>query len=279
MSALQSRDLVVGYDRVVIPELSVSLPEGKITAIVGANGCGKSTILKAFSRILFPFSGEVLLGADIVHSLPSRKLAQRLSILPQASQAPESLTVRELVSYGRFPHRRWLRGAHPDDAAMVQWALQVTGVEELAERPINSLSGGQQQRAWIAMTLAQGADVLLLDEPTSHLDTCHQLEVMELLAQLNRTEGKTIIMVLHDLNLAARYAHHMLAIKDGRIAAAGSPNEVMTEHILHSVFGIRAHVLSDPITHSPMCVAYLDKTTAVLPPSPMNAFAAGMPAA
>jgi iron complex transport system ATP-binding protein len=280
MSTLRSRNLAIGYDQnVIVPELSVSFPKAKITAIVGANGCGKSTILKAFSRTLYPMDGEVLLGSDVVHSLASRTLAQRLSILPQASQAPESLTVQELVSYGRHPHRRWLRGGHPDDQQMIAWAMRVTGVDPFADRPVNALSGGQQQRAWIAMTLAQGAEVLLLDEPTSHLDTCHQLEVMELLARLNRTEGKTIVMVLHDLNLAARYSHHMLAIKDGRIAASGSPTAVMTETVLHSVFGIRAKILTDPCTNTPLCVAYLESSTEDLPLSPSKASALEAPAA
>ncbi|VTT99604.1 iron-dicitrate transporter atp-binding subunit : ABC transporter related protein OS=Truepera radiovictrix (strain DSM 17093 / CIP 108686 / LMG 22925 / RQ-24) GN=Trad_0345 PE=3 SV=1: ABC_tran [Gemmataceae bacterium] len=258
MSALATVGLAVGYDRaVVVPELSVTVPPGKVTVIVGANGCGKSTILKACSRILRPLAGAVELDGDDVHSLPTRALARRLSVLPQASAAPESLTVRELVSYGRYPHSRWLGSGHPDDAAMIDWALAATGTAEFAARPVHSLSGGQQQRAWIAMTLAQGADLLLLDEPTSHLDTCHQLEVMELLARLNRESGKTVVMVLHDLNLAARYAHHMLAIKDGRVAAAGTPQEVMTPATLKEVFGIRARVIPDPDTGTPLCIAYL----------------------
>jgi len=258
MSTLISRELAVGYERrIVVPELSVSLPAGRITAIVGANGCGKSTILKAFARILRPLAGGVWLDEARVHDIPSRQLAQRMSILPQASAAPEALTVRELVSYGRYPHRRWLGMGHPDDAEMVSWALRTTTTEEFADRPIHALSGGQQQRVWIAMTLAQGAELLLLDEPTSHLDTCHQLEVMELLARLNREAGKTVVMVLHDLNLAARYADHMLAIQEGRIAASGTPEEVMTEATLERVFGIRAQILTDPRTGTPLCIAYL----------------------
>jgi iron complex transport system ATP-binding protein len=258
MGTLATLELAVGYDRlVVVPGLSVAVPEGKITAIVGANGCGKSTILKACARILRPLSGSVQLDGDDVHALPTRGLARRLSLLPQSPGAPESLTVRELVSYGRYPHRRWLGSGHPDDAEMVDWALRVTGTGEFADRPVHSLSGGQQQRAWIAMTLAQGAEVMLLDEPTSHLDTCHQLEVMELLARLNRDAGKTVVMVLHDLNLAARYAHHMLAIKDGRAVAEGTPAQVMTEGHLMEVFGIRARIIPDPQTGTPLCIAYL----------------------
>jgi iron complex transport system ATP-binding protein len=167
------------------------------------------------------------------------------------------------VSYGRYPHGRWLTSGHPDDARVVDWALAATGTAGYADRPVHALSGGQQQRAWIAMTLAQGADVLQLDEPTSHLDTCHQLEVMELLARLNRDEGKTVVMVLHDLNLAARYAHHMLAVKDGRVAAEGPPAAVMTEGHLRDVFGIRARIIPDPQTGTPLCIAYLPEPAAV----------------
>lgn len=263
MSALATVSLAAGYDRVVVvPELSVVVPPGQITVIVGANGCGKSTILKACARILRPLAGAVQLDSDDVHAMATRALARRLSILPQAPSAPESLTVRELVSYGRYPHSRWLGSGHPDDTTMIDWALNATGTTEFAARPVHSLSGGQQQRAWIAMTLAQGADLLLLDEPTSHLDTCHQLEVMELLARLNREAGKTVVMVLHDLNLAARYAHHMLAIKGGRVVAAGTPREVMTVATLKEVFGIRARIISDPDTGAPLCIAYLPESPA-----------------
>jgi iron complex transport system ATP-binding protein len=258
MTTLATFDLAAGYDRqVVVPDLSVSFPAGRITAIIGANGCGKSTILKAASRVLRPLAGSVRLDGENVHALPTRQLARRLSSLPQSPDAPEALTVHELVSYGRYPHRRWLGAGHPDDGRMVDWALRAAGVAELADRPVHALSGGQRQRAWIAMTLAQGADLLLLDEPTSHLDTCHQLEVMELLARLNREAGKTVVMVLHDLNLAARYAHHMLAVKDGRVVAAGPPAQVMTEPHLREVFGIRARILSDPQTGTPICIPYL----------------------
>jgi iron complex transport system ATP-binding protein len=236
--------------------LSVSIPPGEITAIVGANGSGKSTLLKTFARILKPFSGGVHLDGKEIHSTPTRELARRMSILPQKAQAPEALTVYELVSYGRYPHRRWLRGSSDDDASMTRWALDIVGLGDLRERPVNALSGGQQQRAWIAMTLAQGASYMLLDEPTSHLDTCHQLEIMELLAQLNRDEEKTVVMVIHDLNLAARYAHHMIALKDGRVVAAGSPENVMIVDLLATIFGIEAHVMRDPRHGTPMCIAY-----------------------
>jgi iron complex transport system ATP-binding protein len=257
MSQLHSQSLCVGYDDThVIDDLSVSIPRGKITAIVGANGSGKSTLLKTFARILKPFSGRVHLDGKEIHATPTRQLARRMSILPQKTQAPEALTVYELVSYGRYPHRKWLRGSNDDDARLTRWALDIVGLGDLRERPVNALSGGQQQRAWIAMTLAQGASYMLLDEPTSHLDTCHQLEIMELLAQLNREEAKTVVMVLHDLNLAARYAHHMIALKDGQVVASGTPEDVMTVERLATIFGIEAHVLRDPRSGTPMCIAY-----------------------
>lgn len=172
--------------------------------------------------------------------------------MPVWSPPPEALTVYELTSYGRYPHRRWLRGAGPDDAPMIDWALQIVGLSGLRDRPVNALSGGQQQRVWIAMTLAQGAPHMLLDEPTSHLDTCHQLEIMELLAQLNRDQGKSIVMVIHDLNLAARYAHHMIALKDGQVVTACTPEAVMTPELLRAIFGIEAHVMRDPAPRLPL---------------------------
>lgn len=257
MNHLHSQELCVGYDdHIVIDELSVSVPPGQITAIVGANGSGKSTLLKTFARILKPIAGCVYLDGAEIHATPTRELARRLSILPQKAQAPEALTVYELASYGRYPHRKWLRGSDADDASMVGWALEIVGLNDLRERLVGSLSGGQQQRVWIAMTLAQGASYMLLDEPTSHLDTCHQLEIMELLARLNRQEDKTVVMVLHDLNLAARYAHHMIALKDGRIVASGTPESVMTVDMLQTIFGIEAHIMHDPRNGSPMCIAY-----------------------
>lgn len=257
MNGLHSQHLCVGYDEaIVIEDLSLHVPHGRITAIVGANGSGKSTLLKTFARILRPFDGCVYLDGQEIHATPTRELARQMSILPQRAQAPEALTVYELASYGRYPHREWLRGANGEDARMIRWALETVGLTDLRERPVCALSGGQQQRVWIAMTLAQGASYMLLDEPTSHLDTCHQLEIMELLLRLNRQENKTVVMVLHDLNLAARYAHHMIALKDGGIVVSGPPQKVMTEDILFDVFGIDAHIMRDPRNGCPMYIAY-----------------------
>jgi iron complex transport system ATP-binding protein len=257
MHELTTRNLTIGYENeVVIDGLTVRIPKEKITVIVGANGSGKSTLLKSLARVLAPFAGIVHLGDRNVHSMPTRELARQLSILPQKAQSPESLTVEELVSFGRYPHRRWLRGATTEDASMIDWAISVVGVQNLRDRPVNALSGGQQQRVWIAMTIAQGASIMLLDEPTSHLDTCHQLEVMHLLARLNREEGKTIVMVLHDLNLAARHADHMIALKSGQIVAAGPPEQIVTAKVLYDVFEIEAEILRDPRNGAPMCVPY-----------------------
>lgn len=257
MSMLQSENLTIGYDRrIVVEELSVSLPAGRITAVVGANGSGKSTLLKAFSRVLAPFSGGVYLDGESIHQMPSRALARQLSILPQSPQAPDSLTVAELVSHGRYPHRRWLGSMGPDDQKKIEWALDVVELSSLRDRPVDSLSGGQRQRVWIAMTLAQGAEILLLDEPTSYLDMCHQLEVMELLARLSADQGKTIVMVLHDVNLAARYAGHMILIREGGILAEGSPDEVMTPLAFREAFGVDACITRDPRHGTPVCLAY-----------------------
>ena len=257
MKILRSHDLTLGYDRrIVIEELSVSLPVRQMTAIVGANGSGKSTLLKAFSRVLAPFDGRVVLDGESIHHIPSGQLAQRLSILPQAARAPDGLTVGQLVSYGRYPHRRWFAPLGEEDLQQIRWALDIVGLTALEDRLVSSLSGGQQQRVWIAMTLAQGAEVLLLDEPTTHLDLCHQLEVMELLARLNSEQNKTVVMVLHDLNLAARYAQHMIVLREGKVLSQGSPGEVMNPETVREAFGVEAQITADPHRGTPMCVAY-----------------------
>jgi iron complex transport system ATP-binding protein len=260
-------DLTVGYEqKIVIPELSVSLPTGKLTAIVGPNGCGKSTLLKAFARLLRPWAGTVWLDETDICKIASRKLAQRLSILMQSSSAPEALTVRELVSYGRYPHGRWLSAGHPDDASMIDWAIAVADIEPFADRPIHCLSGGQQQRVWIAMTLAQGAEILLLDEPTNHLDMSHQLEIMELLQRLNAAERKTVVMVLHDINLASRYAEQIIVMHEGKVLAQGTPQEVVTIETLQHAFQVDAHIDHDPRHGRPVCTVYpLDRSATEVP--------------
>jgi iron complex transport system ATP-binding protein len=257
MSHLHTQNLSLGYpDTLIVPDLSLDIPEGKITALVGANGSGKSTILKALARVLKPRAGAAYLDGKAIHRLSTRQVAKQLAILPQNPEAPEGLTVRELVSYGRFPHQRGFGGPTQDDLEAVQQALFLTGMTVFAERPVGNLSGGQRQRAWIAMALAQGTDVLLLDEPTTFLDMAHQLEVLQLLERLNREEGRTVVMVVHDLNHASRYAQHMVAIAQGEIAVSGTPTEVMTPETLRRVFAIEADIVADPRSGVPLCIPY-----------------------
>lgn len=250
---LEASGLAVGYrQRRVIDGLDLVVPPGKVTAIVGANACGKSTLLRAMSRLLSPTEGSVVLDGDAVHRLPAKQLARKLGLLPQAPIAPEGITVADLVSRGRNPHRRMLsRWSQADDEA-VAYALEATGALELSDRAIDELSGGQRQKVWIAMVLAQRTDLLLLDEPTTFLDVSHQVEVLDLLADLNGDRGTTVVMVLHDLNLAARYSDHLIAIADGGIYARGTPHEVLTEQTVRSVFGIDSRIVTDPTSGSPL---------------------------
>ncbi len=250
---LAAEGLTVGYgDRTVIAGLSVAVPPGRITAIVGPNACGKSTLLRSMSRLLTPRAGSVLLDGTAVHRLPAKALARTLGLLPQSPVAPEGITVADVVGRGRHPHQGvFSRWSHADDVAVAE-ALEATDTVELADRAVDELSGGQRQRAWIAMALAQQTDVLLLDEPTTFLDVSHQVEVLDLLTDLNRTRGTTIVMVLHDLNLAARYADHLVAIRDGRMYSAGSPEEVLTAPAVEAVFGMRSRVIPDPVSGKPM---------------------------
>ena len=221
---LEARDLSLGYnDRLVVDGLSLTIPQGRVTVIVGANACGKSTLLRGLARLLKPRGGSVLLDGHDISRLPTREVATRLGILPQQPVAPEGITVADLVGRGRHPHQRFWRQFSADDERAVEAALDATATTDLADRPVDELSGGQRQRVWIALALAQGTPLLLLDEPTTFLDLAHQVEVLDLLADLNDREGRTVVIVLHDLNLACRYAHHMVAMRDGRIVAEGSP--------------------------------------------------------
>lgn len=257
MSKLRTEKVTLGYDEtVVIDGLTVEVPEGRITSVVGPNGCGKSTLLRSLARLMKPRGGAIYLDGDAISNLPTREVARRLGILPQNPAAPEGLTVRELAAQGRYPHQGWLRQWSREDERAVEKALKTTGVIELAERPLDTLSGGQRQRAWISMALAQETETLLLDEPTTFLDMAHQIEVLQLLYRLNRDEGRTVLMVLHDLNNAARYSHHVVALSKGRIFDAGSPVEVMTPRLLRDVFGVEADIVPDPRTGLPLCVPY-----------------------
>jgi iron complex transport system ATP-binding protein len=245
--------LSAGYgDRIVLHALDLDLPTGAITAIVGANACGKSTLLRSMSRLLAPRSGRILLDGKAIHRLPAKELARTLGLLPQSPIAPDGITVADLVGRGRHPHQGIFSRWTSDDETAVAAALEATQTLDLADRPVDELSGGQRQRAWIAMALAQRTDLLLLDEPITFLDVAHQIEVLDLLTDLNRSRGTTIIMVLHDLNLAARYADHLVALAAGRLHAAGEPAQVLTTETVSAVFGLASRIINDPTTNKPL---------------------------
>ncbi|WP_447553717.1 ABC transporter ATP-binding protein [Vreelandella sp. EE22] len=248
--ATQALNMSYGTRR-VINELGLHLPASKVTAIVGPNGCGKSTLLSGLARLHKPDSGAVLLDGADVQDLPARELAKKLALLPQEAVAPEGLTVTELIRFGRQPHQGWLRQWSPEDQKIVQYALTAAGLEALADRPLEALSGGQRQRAWIAMTIAQQTPLLLLDEPTSALDLGHQIEVFELVQKL-ATQGRTVVMVLHDLASACRYADHLIAMCEGRIVAEGPPSEVVTPALVRTLYRVECTLLKDPDTGSPL---------------------------
>ena len=250
-AALRGEAVSVGYgDRVIIKPMNVAVPAGEITSIIGPNGCGKSTLLKALSRTMPLRGGAVYLNGEAIATMPTAEIARQMALLPQSPQAPAGLTVGELVALGRYPHQR---GFGRLTGMMIPGAGTSVG---LAERPIDALSGGQRQRAWIAMALAQDTGLILLDEPTTYLDMAHQLEVLELLQALNRDEGKTIALVIHELNLAARFSDWMIALKAGAIRGAGTPKEVMTPALLREVFGLDALIEPDPWTGRPSLVSY-----------------------
>ncbi|GAA2069945.1 ABC transporter ATP-binding protein [Streptomyces albiaxialis] len=250
---LSAERLSLGYgDRTVIEQLDLTVPPGRVTAIVGANACGKSTLLRSMSRLLAPRTGRVVLDGKEVHRMAARQLARTLGLLPQSPVAPEGIVVGDLVGRGRHPHQgMFSRWSAEDDAAVAE-ALEATATTALADRSVDELSGGQRQRVWIAMALAQHTDILLLDEPTTFLDASHQVEVLDLLTDLNQTRGTTVVMVLHDLNLAARYADHILALADGRLHAAGPPAEVLTEESVRTVFGLDSRIIEDPVSGRPL---------------------------
>ena len=266
---LSAQNLELAYDeRKVVDSLSLTLPAGKITIIVGANACGKSTLLRGLARLLKPSAGAVYLNGRDIHTVPSRQVARTLGLLPQTPTAPEGITVADLVGRGRYPHQGWFRQWTPGDDAAVAAALAATDTVDLAGRNVDELSGGQRQRVWIAMALAQETDILLLDEPTTFLDVTHQIEVLDLITDLNRRAGTTVAIVLHDLNLAARYADHLVAMKDGQIAAEGAPADVVTEELVGAVFGLQSRVIPDPVSGTPMVVPLGRHHSAVPEPEP-----------
>jgi iron complex transport system ATP-binding protein len=252
---LRAHDVALGYDgRTIIPGLSLTLPDGAITAIVGPNACGKSTLLRGFARLLRPSSGTFSLDGSDLHSVSPRDVARVISVLPQQPVAPDGVRVSDLVARGRHPHQGWFRPRSSDDDRIVAEALTATGTLELADRRVEELSGGQRQRVWIAMVLAQQSDIVLLDEPTTFLDATHQLELLDLLTDLNRDRGATVVMVLHDLNLAARYADHLVVMTEGRIVASGTPGEVITAETVESAFGLECVVTTDPVAKTPLVI-------------------------
>ncbi|WP_053913115.1 ABC transporter ATP-binding protein [Streptomyces sp. TP-A0875] len=251
---LRARGVTVGYGgRTVLDGLDAEIPPGVVTTIIGPNGCGKSTLLRTLARLLRPTEGTVVLDGEDIATLRTRDVARKLGMLPQAPVAPDGLTVADLVARGRHPHQSWLRQWSSDDAAVVERALALTGVADLADRPVDSLSGGQRQRVWISMTLAQGTDLLLLDEPTTYLDLAHAVDVLDLVDDLHES-GCAVVMVLHDLNLAARYSDHLIVMRDGAILAQGHPRDVITADVLYEAFGLRAAVLDDPVGERPLVV-------------------------
>nr|WP_240944660.1 ABC transporter ATP-binding protein [Corynebacterium stationis] len=251
-TALHVKDVSVGYgERTVLDTLNVDIKRGAVTSIVGPNGCGKSTLLRTMSRLINPTKGEIVLDGKSIHDIPTRKLATQLGLLPQSPIAPDGIVVADLVGRGRTPHQGILGRWSQQDYDIVAEALETTGISDLAERSIDELSGGQRQRVWIAMALAQRTDTLLLDEPTTYLDVKHQLDVLDLLTELNRDRGTTIVMVLHDLNLAARYSDELVAVSGGKVFAHGHPREVITKENVKSVFGIDSVIITDPVSDQP----------------------------
>ncbi|AOZ89398.1 ABC transporter [Bacillus xiamenensis] len=257
MSAISTEGLSLGYgETMIIDELNVSIPKGEITVFIGSNGCGKSTLLRSLARLMKPMGGSVLLEGHSIAKLPTKEVAKQLAILPQGPEAPEGLTVHQLVKQGRYPYQNWLKQWSKQDEEAVNRALKSTKMEDLADRTVDSLSGGQRQRAWIAMTLAQETDIILLDEPTTYLDMTHQIEILDLLFDLNEKEQRTIVMVLHDLNLACRYAHHLVAIKDKSIYAEGRPETVINCDLVKNVFDMNCQVTTDPLFGTPLCIPH-----------------------
>lgn len=269
--AIAADKLTLSYgDSIIINELDIEIPKGEITVFIGGNGCGKSTLLRSIARLLKPQTGSILLEGEAISKMSTKEVARKMAILPQSPAAPEGLTVLQLVKQGRYPYQSWLKQWSEEDEAKVTNALMATGIDHLKDRPVDSLSGGQRQRAWIAMTLAQDTDIILLDEPTTYLDMTHQIEILDLLYELNEKEGRTILMVLHDLNLACRYAHNIVAIKDQKIFAQGKPEVVINCGLVKNVFGMNCEVTIDPLFGTPLCIPY-GKGRCILKNGPVKA--------
>lgn len=257
MATLSAKKLSVYYeDKQILHHVNITCPQNKITVILGPNGCGKSTLLKTMARLQKPKEGNIYLDGEDIHRIPTKHLAKRLGILPQSAEVPQQLTVHDLISFGRTPYQSGFRKKSKEDDKAIQWAIEVTGLEKIQDQELDTLSGGQRQRAWIAMCLAQDTEVILLDEPTTYLDMAHQLEILQLLQRLNEEEGRTIVMVLHDLNHAARFGHYLVAMKDGKLVKDGTPKEVVEAGVLKEVFQIDAVIVEDHRKKIPVVLSY-----------------------
>ena len=244
----------------IVEGLTITIPTQVITAIIGPNGCGKSTLLKALARILIPEQGKVEVNEVDIHSQSTKEIARQIGLLPQSPRSPDGITVSDLIQRGRYPHQGIFRQWSREDEASVNNALSLTGLTNFSDKPIDELSGGQRQRVWIAMLLAQETPIMLLDEPTTHLDIAHQIEVLDLLKELTREHNRTIVMVLHDINLAVRYADNLIAMRDGKVKTFGEPHNVVTAQMMHEVFSIQAQILQDPVSGSPLCIPVIKNT-------------------
>lgn len=257
MNCISTKNLNISYGNLdIVKNLNLEIPKGKITTIIGSNGCGKSTILKTIARIIQPKSGDIYINNINLKDQSPKEIAKNMAVLPQSPQAPSGLTVEELIAYGRFPHQKGFGKLKKEDNDIVTWALKSTNMNEFRDRPMEALSGGQRQRAWIAMALAQQTDILILDEPTTYLDLAHQLEILKLLEELNKKQGTTIVMVIHELNNAARFADHMIGVKKGEVICQGSADDVMTKENLKELFNIDAEIVIDPRNQKPVCITY-----------------------
>ncbi|MDM5186895.1 ABC transporter ATP-binding protein [Bacillus sp. DX4.1] len=257
MSIIKVEQLETGYEKnTIYKDLTLELPKGKITTIIGPNGCGKSTLLKTIGRMLKPTKGQVYLDGKDMQKIHTRDISKKLSVLSQNPVAPYELQVEELIAYGRYPHRKGFYSLTTEDKEMIEWALEKTGLLQYRSREIGSLSGGQRQKVWLALALAQDTDVLLLDEPTTFLDLCHQIEILNTISELNLEAHRTIVMVLHDINHAARFSDHMIAMKDGKVVAEGTPSLIMKEDVLRELFQIDARIINDPYDGVPVCIGY-----------------------
>lgn len=262
--SISTKNLTLAYDDyIVLKDINVTIPKNKITILVGSNGCGKSTLLKTISRLAKPQSGQVLLDDINIFEKSSNEIAKKLAILTQSPSAPSDLTVFNLVKQGRYPYQSFFSQWSKEDEKIVDYALEKTGLSDIKYKKISDLSGGQKQRVWIAMTLAQQTDTILLDEPTNHLDIKYKIEVLDLLKELNKKEQRTIVIVLHDINLACRYADHIIAIKDGKVYDEGDPKKVINEKLIKDVFGINSKIIECPLFRTPMCITYQNLDEAI----------------